>query len=58
MLKKYVAAGVTVKGCTATRAIWPEAKKIVKTDYAREYLGPYCQCPSSQRPAGSHGPYC
>ncbi len=38
MLRKYAAAGVTVKGCPATRAIWPEAKKITKADYAREYL--------------------
>jgi len=38
MLRKFASAGVAVKGCPATRSIWPEAKKISKTDYAREYL--------------------
>lgn len=38
MLKKYAAAGVTVKGCPATRTIWPGAKRIRQDDYAKEYL--------------------
>lgn len=38
MLKKYASAGVTVKGCPATRAIWPDAKRATKDDYAKEYL--------------------
>jgi glutamate-5-semialdehyde dehydrogenase len=38
MLKKYESAGVTVKGCQVTRALWPHAEAVNENDYAREYL--------------------
>ncbi|KAF0182340.1 MAG: glutamate-5-semialdehyde dehydrogenase [Nitrospirae bacterium] len=38
MLKRFAAAGVVIKGCAATRVLFPEAKKIAEGDYRMEYL--------------------
>ena len=38
MLKKFAGAGVTVKGDDTTRGLFPDAKKVTKADYGKEYL--------------------
>lgn len=38
MLKRFVDAGVEVKGCEKTRAVSPEAGELIMDDYQKEYL--------------------